>query len=100
MGSTWPLERYLDPEGYVTADSIRKLAEDACPEMARVLRPWVVTILLSDPETDDLTPEELEVWTRYQLADLADVSGVEDVPPEPLPSNSHPTLRGLEDWER
>lgn len=47
----------------------------------------------------DVSPEELEVWTKYQLVDLADDEGAEDVPSEPLPSNSHATLRGLGDWD-
>ncbi|MGH8996067.1 MAG: hypothetical protein ACRDYB_08585 [Acidimicrobiales bacterium] len=93
--STWPLDKYLDPDGYVTADSVRALIEDACPEMARVLRPWVVTILVSEPDPDELSPAEREVLLQLQLADLAQATGVGDIPPEPLSSSSPHTYLDL-----
>ena len=46
--STWPLDKCMTPDCYVTADSIRAPIQDACPEMARALRPAAATGELFD----------------------------------------------------
>lgn len=68
--TTWPLDRYLDHEGYVTADRVRALIADACPEMAKALRAMVITV--TEPDPDDLISEELEAWIQSQFDEVVD----------------------------
>ena len=91
--TTWPLDRYLDHEGYVTAASVRALIADACPEMARALRAMVITV--TEPDPDDLTSEELEAWIQSQFDDVVD-DATETVA-DAMPGNSHPTFFELRD---
>lgn len=82
--STWSLDKYLDPDGYVTATSIRALMADACPEMAWLLRYMVVTI--SEPDPDDLTDDEREELVQHLLSDLS--CKINWVVGEPMSGNS------------
>lgn len=87
MGDAWSLDPYLDEDGFLTTDGVRRFIEDSNPEMGRLLRPFAIAVFVEDGPDD-----EGQAWIASQLADLEAMTGLEDILQQPNLSISPPTF--------
>jgi hypothetical protein len=50
VSTTFPMLKYLDGDGSLTADSVRAVIEDASPEMAEALSETFIAIMATEPD--------------------------------------------------